>query len=93
MPTFTALKQKGVNIEYIAGFVRCFKAKARSLSMGKMGTDEAEMVLRQMKSSLFMEDYELPGSRSHIFTGEMCELWPDWMRTLAMRAGGFKTLQ
>ena len=93
MPTFTALKQKGVNIEYIAGFVKCFKAKARSLSMGKMGTDEAEMVLRQMKSSLFMEDYELPGSRSHIFTGEMCELWPDWMRTLAMRAGGFKTLQ
>ena len=93
MRTFAALKQKGVNTDYISGFVKCFKAKARALSMGKMGTDEAEMVLKQMKSSMFMEDYELPGSRSHIFTGEMCELWPDWMRTLAMRAGGFKTLQ
>ena len=93
MKLFRALKQKNIDITYIDAFAKCFKEKAKSLTLGKMGADEAKIVLKKMKPQMFMKDYELPGPRSHIFTGEMSELWIDWMRTLAMRGGAFQTLQ
>jgi hypothetical protein len=92
MATFNVLKQKGINVQHIAAFAKCFKGRAKALSMGKMGADEAEALLRQLRPSMLMGDYELPGPRGHIFAGEMAELWPDWMRTLAMRGGAFKKL-
>lgn len=93
MRLFKALRQKGINVQIITVFAKCFKQQARKLNFGKMGTDEAEIVLKKLKPSMFLGDFEPPGPRGHIFTGEMAELWPDWMRTLAMRAGSFKTLQ
>ncbi|OHT13621.1 hypothetical protein TRFO_16167 [Tritrichomonas foetus] len=93
MKLFRQLRLKNIDVHYIETFAKCFKEKAKSMTLGRMGADEAEIVLKKMKPNMFMKDYELPGPRSHVFTGEMAELWIDWMRTLAMRGGAFLTLQ
>jgi hypothetical protein len=93
MATFNVAKKRGVNIRYITAFTKCFKAKARASALRKMGKDETERLLREIRPGMFMGNYESPGSRGHVFGGEMAELWSDWMRTLAMRGGAFKKLQ
>jgi hypothetical protein len=93
MATFNLAKKRGVNIRHITAFTKCFKTRARASSLGKMGQDDAERLLREIRPAMFMGEYERPGPRGHVFGGEMAELWPDWMRTLVMRGGAFKTLQ
>ena len=86
------VKQRGVESNFIDGFCKCFSEKVKALNVSKMGADEAEAVLKTLSPVMFMEGYELPGPRSHVFKGEMAELWIDWMRTLAMRGGDFQCL-
>lgn len=92
MKVFKLAKQRGVESTFIDGFFKCFSEKVKALNVSKMGADEAEAVLKTLSPVMFMEGYELPGPRSHVFKGEMAELWIDWMRTLAMRGGDFQCL-
>lgn len=92
MKLFKTIKQKGIDVRYLDSFFKCFREKAKAMNLMKIRTDEAEAVLKTLKPMMFMNDYELPGPRSHVFKGEMTELWIDWMRTLAMRGGDFQTL-
>lgn len=93
MSVFSVLKKMGVDIQNIASFRRAFKAKAREAAHAKIGTDEAEMILKQMKTCVFIADDNFTFTRSHVFSGEIADLWPDWMRTLAMRSGSMKVLR
>ena len=91
--TFKMLKTRGIEVKYVLAFIAAFKSKVKTLGIAKLGTDEAERIFRELNPKSFMSDYEPPGPRGHVFTGEMAELWPDWMRTIAMRGGGFKCFQ
>jgi len=91
--TFKYLKTLGLNVDYLITFIEAFKSKAKDIGASKMGTDEAESVLRTMKPELFMGDYEPPGPRGHIFTGEMAELWSDWMRTISAKHYSCKSIR
>ena len=85
-----SLAARGINVHYLIAFITAFRSRT---SEAKLKTEEAEIILSKMKPSMFMSDFQLLGPRGHIFTGEMAELWPDWIRTLAMRGGGFQQLQ
>lgn len=93
MKLFKQLKQRGFDIKYIENFAKCFKDMAKAKKQAKMGADEAEIVLKKLKPIMFMKLYELPGPRTHVFAGEMAELWIDWMATISMRSGTFLCLQ
>ncbi|EAY20946.1 hypothetical protein TVAG_172030 [Trichomonas vaginalis G3] len=87
--TFKMLRQKGLDVKYILAFISAFKQKVKQNGIVKLGTDIAEQILKSLNPKQFMDGYEPPGPRGHVFTGEMAGLWADWMRTLAMR-GDFK---
>ena len=91
--TFKMLKTRGIEVKYVLAFISAFKAKVKATGIAKLGTDEAENIFKELNPKTFMTDYEPPGPRGNVFTGEMAELWPDWMRTIAMRGGRFREFQ